>query len=337
MASRSPSPAPSIGSEKTDVSGAKSPRKFQNGWTREQEKLMANWSDIAACYRWLHDRTEKFYYKRNMAITIPVIILSTLTGTANFAVGGFTTEPDQKLYASAAIGSLSILAGIMTTLGNFFQFAQNSESNRVASIAWGKFQRLLAVELAIKPDDRIAAMDFLQICRQDLDRLIEQSPQIPDQIIVAFEEEFKDMPTLKRPDICHGLEHTSIYNSNTPRLMQVAADAAIMLKSRKRFLRDEVMPDLDSMIRTKVEEELKNRSGTTTPFSFSNGPGAGGPGANPTDNDWRSLLTMERGRSRTRANSIVDSTLRGAPPPSKVVVAGDEEAEAEAHSVASTS
>jgi hypothetical protein len=260
---------------------------------------MANWSDIAACYRWLHDRTEKFYYSRNMAITIPVIVLSTLTGTANFAVGGFINEPGHKLYASAAIGSLSILAGIMTTLGNFFQFAQNSEANRVASIAWGKFQRLLAVELAIKPDDRIEAMDFLQICRQDLDRLIEQSPQIPDMIIRAFEEEFKDMPTLKRPDICHGLEHTGIYDSKTPRLMQVAADAALMLKSRKRFLRDDVLPDLDSIIQAKVNEALKGRSGTTTPFSFN--------AAAPTDNDWRTLLSIERGRSRTRANSIVDS------------------------------
>jgi hypothetical protein len=37
------------------------PRRFLNGWTKEQERLMSEWSDIAMCYRWLHDRAEKYY------------------------------------------------------------------------------------------------------------------------------------------------------------------------------------------------------------------------------------------------------------------------------------
>ena len=48
-------------------------KKFQNGWTEEQEKLLAKWSDYAACYRWLHDRTEKKLSNKNNLITIPVI------------------------------------------------------------------------------------------------------------------------------------------------------------------------------------------------------------------------------------------------------------------------
>ena len=55
-------------------------KKPNNGWTSEQEELMANWSDIASCYRLLHDQTEKRYNRFNMAMTIPVIMLSTMTG-----------------------------------------------------------------------------------------------------------------------------------------------------------------------------------------------------------------------------------------------------------------
>ena len=240
----------------TDISGAK-PKKFMNGWTKEQEVLMAEWSDVASCYRWLHDRSEKKYYGLNLSITIPVIILSTLTGAANFAVGSFIPpdDPDIKNYVSGGLGGISIFAGILTTLGNFFQYAQKSESNRVASIAWGKFQRLVAVELAINPNDRIDAMDFLKICRQDLDRLIEQSPQIPDDIIMAFEKEFKETPKLKVPDICHGIEHTRIFDSNKTRLSQVIADAAVQLKFKKKLLENAVMPNIDK----KIEEELKTR------------------------------------------------------------------------------
>ena len=29
-------------------------------WTREQEELLAQWSEKAKCYRWLHARSENF-------------------------------------------------------------------------------------------------------------------------------------------------------------------------------------------------------------------------------------------------------------------------------------
>ena len=246
-----------------DVSGNK-PKKFLNGWTKEQEKLMAEWTDIAACYRWLHDRAEKKYYKLNLAISIPVIILSTLTGAANFAVGSFIPAGDDavKGYVSAGLGGVSIFAGILTTLGNFFQYAQKSESNRVSSIAWGKFNRLLKVELAINPLDRIEAMDFLKICRQDLDRLIEQAPQIPDDIIKDFERVFKTIPNLTFPDICHnGIQHTAIFDSSKARLGQIAADAVLHLRYKKNILANSVIPDIDRKIdqelNTKIEKRIK--------------------------------------------------------------------------------
>jgi hypothetical protein len=245
-----------------DLSGGHTgPKKFLNGWTSEQEKLMAQWADIAGCYRWLHDSAEKKFSRRNLAITIPVIILSTLTGTANFAIGSFIPADDtaSEGYAQAVIGAISIFAGILTTLGNFLRYAQGSEAHRVSGIAWGKFQRQIAVELALNPNDRMDCMDFLGICRQDLDRLIEQSPQIPDKVIAEFEVEFKDQPTLKRPDICHGLEHTSIFNSNKSRLVQLTSDATIFLKQRKKMLRDEILPDLSQRINTSVESELAKK------------------------------------------------------------------------------
>ena len=281
------------------MSGAKV-KKFMNGWTKEQEFLMAQWSDVASCYRWLHDRSEKKYSKLNMCITIPVIILSTLTGAANFAVGSFIPpdDPGMKNYVSAGLGAVSIGAGILTTLGNFFLFAQKSESNRVAGIAWGKFQRLVSVELAIHPDNRIEAMDFLQICRQDLDRLIEQSPPITDDVIKQFEEEFKEIPNLKVPDICHGIEHTRVFDSSKARLAQVAADAMIHLRHKKGILAKAVVPEMERQINEHLSTRIETRIKELMPA-----PPA--PPSNEKDGDtatrivgleknWRRLLTTRR-------------------------------------------
>ena len=189
----------------------KKKKKPNNGWTPEQEELMANWSDIASCYRLLHDQTEKRFNRFNMAMTIPVIMLSTMTGTANFGMGSlFGDDQKSQRFANLAIGGVSLIAGLMTTLGNFLRFAQNQEAHRVASVSWGKFQRQIAVELALHPNERQDSMDFIKIQRNELDRLIEQSPSIPEKVINRFEANFKAIQ-IKKPDICNHLERTSIY------------------------------------------------------------------------------------------------------------------------------
>jgi hypothetical protein len=293
-----------------------------NGWTKEQDTLMAEWADIAGCYRWLHDRSHKIYSKYNMSMTIPVIILSTLTGTANFAIDSFVPQgsTETKKYVAAGIGGLSIFAGILTTLGNFFQFAQKSEAHKVASVAWGKFQRQITVELAIHPDERIEAMDFLKMCRQDLDRLIEQSPAVPDMVIAAFETEFKTVPNLKVPDICHGIEHTRIYDTNNTRLGKITAEAALHLKYKKNALANSILPDLDKKIEqelsTRIEERIKTIIATTTPPpERAKSPGGSLPppaaATIPVETDWRRLLVSRR--------NILQGGSEAVPPPTRAL------------------
>ena len=160
-------------------------------WGVEEERLLAKWADRAACYRWLHDEAEKKYSRLNMILTIPVIVLSTLTGTANFGLGS-TVPASFQTVAQLGIGGVSLFTGIISTIANYLRYAQRMEAHRGSAISWGKLYRKISVELALARPLREKCMDYLRVSRSEMDRLTEQSPSIPDDILKKFKNEFDE-------------------------------------------------------------------------------------------------------------------------------------------------
>jgi hypothetical protein len=250
------SSSPTHTQQQQSIPAQQKTKRFQNGWSKEQERLMAEWSDIAICYRWLHDRSDKIFHVKTLLISLPVIFLSTISGFSNIGVQAILDSDEMKKYASFAIAGVSLFAGLLTTIGDRLRYAQLEESHRVAAIAWGKFQRLIAVELALNPNDRMDSLDFLKICRADLDRLIEQSPSIPKESIALFEKKFGQIKDLKKPDICGALEHTNVFSSSEERLKQVAVEASLMLRRKKQTLSELVSPEIERIVEEQVQRRV---------------------------------------------------------------------------------
>tara|TARA_B100000214_G_scaffold165696_2_gene118864 strand:- start:909 stop:1988 length:1080 start_codon:yes stop_codon:yes gene_type:complete len=181
----------------------------ENVWTDECEALLAEWSEKASCYRWLHGRCEKSYRKWYYCFSIPVIILSTLTGAANVGMDSFVPA-ESKSIASAAVGGVNIFAGIISTLQNFLKVAELMEAHRIAGVSWGKLQRNIAIELALDPSRRVIQSDFLKLSRAEYDRLIEAGPIIDDGVIKQFNAKFANYE-VSVPSICNGLDKCTIY------------------------------------------------------------------------------------------------------------------------------
>jgi hypothetical protein len=181
-------------------------------WTPEHEQIMIEWGDKAMCYRWLHSRSNIMYNTLNAWYTIPVIIISTLTGTANFAQERVPFKYQNTFVM--IVGGFNLLAGIISTIQQFLKITQLNEAHRVSSIAWDKFYRNIKVELAKHPDERMNVSQMIKICKEEFDRLMETSPVIPDKIIQQFKEEFKDidetLPKVIKPEVCDVLMSTKL-------------------------------------------------------------------------------------------------------------------------------
>jgi hypothetical protein len=112
---------------------------------------------------------------------VPVIILSTLTGAANFAQE--RVPVDYQGYYAITVGFFNIIAGIIATIQTFLKVSESLEGHRVASVSWGKYYHNVKTELQKEPDDREDVVDVMKYAKMEYEKLVEQSPPIPPEIV----------------------------------------------------------------------------------------------------------------------------------------------------------
>jgi hypothetical protein len=156
-----------------------SPR--QKYWKPTDEKLLEEWADHGKSFRWMHEQSRVKFWKRNIQFQVPVIILSTLTGAANFAQERVPVE--YQGYYAIIVGFFNIIAGIIATIQTFLKVSESLEGHRVASVAWGKYYHNVKTELQKEPDDREDVVDFMKYAKMEYEKLVEQSPPIPPEIV----------------------------------------------------------------------------------------------------------------------------------------------------------
>jgi hypothetical protein len=189
-------------------------KKDKVDWTPEHEEILIEWADKAMCYRWLHSKSNSMYSSLNAWYTIPVIVISTLTGTANFAQQ--RVPVDYQNYFAMIVGAFNIVGGIISTIQQFLKITQLNEAHRVSSISWDKFYRNIKIELAKHPIERIEVRQMLKMSKEEFDRLMETSPIIPENIIKEFKNKFNSHDTFEKivkPEICDILVSTDDYRN----------------------------------------------------------------------------------------------------------------------------
>jgi hypothetical protein len=195
----------------------KTPRELPENiekWSEEIEELLAEWGEVALCYQYLHSFSERKYKRKFHHYQIPIIILSTLTGTANFATESYVPE-DYKQGFSAGVGSLNLLCGVLGTLLSFLRYSEVYEGHRIAALAWSKLSRNIEIELSLGQEKRKNCRDFLKVMRAEYDNLMESSPSIDLDVIRMFNSKFEGKyPNIRKPIIVNGLREIKPYSHN---------------------------------------------------------------------------------------------------------------------------
>jgi hypothetical protein len=214
--------------------------KKELSWNSQLEKVISDEGERCLCFSWLHDRSEKRYSKMSTYITLPSIMLATISGSASIGIGQFIED---SRIGNILIGVTTLSVAILTTVSSYFAWTKRCEGHRIATISYKKVHRFILIELALPRSERMGARDMLKIVRGESQRMEEMSPQIPDPIISEFKEKFgKTTPEVTKPEITNGLDPIYVYPSDV--------DSPGM-KSRQSRPADEL---IDPMFRTPKPE-----------------------------------------------------------------------------------
>ena len=168
------------------------------------EQLLKDEAEIAESLSVLHRMSYVRYNTFSSIVSIPIIVISSMTGYMTALDLGWDNS-------SVFLGSLSILVGFIRSIEAYFGWGKRSESHRISSLQYAKTNKLIAVELALQSGDRIAAKDLLNIIKQDLQTLAEYAPMLDDTVIERFKTVYGKYPT-KKSNLTNGL--TTIYINN---------------------------------------------------------------------------------------------------------------------------
>jgi hypothetical protein len=199
-------------------------------WNPQLELILAQEGERALCYAWLHNNSQKRYSKFDTYITLPVIVLSTVSGSAS--IGSQSLFPNQANISSIAIGSLTLTVGVLNTVSSYFGWGKRSEAHKSAATTYSKIHRFIMIELSLPRNERMTPKDMLKIIRDQLDRLLETSPQIPDPIIESFREKFyKTTPNVTKPEITNGLDPIHVYHDETSPRFKIRTPTTIKIST----------------------------------------------------------------------------------------------------------
>lgn len=180
-------------------------------YTTETEIYLKHIGEKCYAYSVLHKKSQARYNFRKTFIELPVIVLSTLSGS--LSLSSSSLFPDYEKQATMGIGLLSLGIGVLQTINTYFAFNKRCENHRFSNQEFSKLFRMIQIQLNLPRENRMSCSDFLKLVREQFERLIETSPLIDGDIIEEVKLLYKkyDKFDVGMPSECNGLEIIEIY------------------------------------------------------------------------------------------------------------------------------
>lgn len=162
-------------------------------WTPAVENELMRWSNNAKINKELHSGCHSYYKRHYQWLSIPVIVLSTIAGAANFIVNTLLTTEQDKTYANVGIGIVNLCVGVLSTLMNFFKLAEKEQLHKKAAEDYENLSTLIDAKLGLLHAERGDAREFYNLISKEYTRLKTNEVHIKKIVRRKFKKANKHM------------------------------------------------------------------------------------------------------------------------------------------------
>ena len=120
--------------------------------------------------------------------------------------------PGHADLASIVLGGISILVSILGLLNSHYAFGKRSEGHKIGSVQYAQIHRTIHIEMALPRNQRMPPKQLLRYIKDDLKRLMETIPRVPENIIKRYKKEIiPNSGDVSHPDITNGIHRVEMF------------------------------------------------------------------------------------------------------------------------------
>lgn len=150
-------------------------------------KIIRQWHRGLCISHKAHAVAATTFHRRNLLLGIPVVILTTIVGTAVF--GSMATSP--STWAKIIVGLLSLVAASLASLQTFLRYSETSEKHKAAAVKYGSLRREVEELLVTGKKEEVLSPSFLKSLRTRWDDVDQVSPAVPQRLLDPIVADFK--------------------------------------------------------------------------------------------------------------------------------------------------
>ena len=185
-------------------------KKANIEWNNSIEDLLCEEAEKCSGLALMHSNAEKIFRNKNNWIQIPMIILSTISGSLQV---GLSNLFDSRIVQS--FGGLSFIVSMLGMINSHFAYAQRAEAHKNASVQYAQMHRLIHIEMSLTRTQRTPPKYLLKMIKDDLKGFMELFPRVPNKVIDEYKK--KIIPNSKgavHPDIVSGIKRVVPYEKD---------------------------------------------------------------------------------------------------------------------------
>ena len=164
-----------------------------NNWSETLENVLKMWGEKAAGNRELHLNSVRHWKKVSSFLSIPLILLTTITSISTFNAVNY----EEYAYWMYAAGSVNLVAAFLTSLNKYLKPEEKVQAHYQSAKNFGCFYRKLVLELSLSRTNREHTSVLTNWAKEQYDQLIQNAPLISNNVI-------------------HDYKHSHILELNTP-------------------------------------------------------------------------------------------------------------------------